>query len=80
VNAPQREAHQDAGLARLRELVNDQGEAIAELTRREAALEKLLTLASGGRPADPELSPYDQAAAVQARRQAFYVVPKEAAR
>jgi hypothetical protein len=75
VTAAQREDRQAAEIRRLRKLVIDQGEAVTTLTRRQQALERMLGLqrkGGAGTPApEPELDPYAQAAAVQARRRSL---------
>jgi hypothetical protein len=94
VTAAQREHAQDAELARLRDLVADQGQALATLTdemRRFRAALRLLGLVTGielpaelmgDRPQlrEPEPPPgYESAAALQARRRMLHLV-MEAAR
>jgi hypothetical protein len=89
VSAAQREHDQDAELARLRDLVADQGQALAAMTeemRRFRAALRLLGLATGiplpddllgDRPQlrEPEPEGYESAAAVQARRRMMHAVP-----
>jgi hypothetical protein len=64
-----------AEVARLAELVLDQGEAIAGLERRLGMHERFVALAGQAAMPEPDLSPYEQAVAWQARRRAIHAVP-----
>ena len=71
--APRHEDGQTVEVEQLRELVHDPGDALATLTQRQAAFERFFenTGEDSAAGETPRLSPYDEAAAIQARRRSM---------